>query len=52
MGVLAPVAQISNQTAFVLQGDGAEEKIINTGDSWKVLHNTSYTPCSIDNGAR
>jgi alpha-L-rhamnosidase len=52
MGVLAPVAQISNQTAFVLQGDGTAEKIINTGDSWKVLHNTSYTPCSIDNGAR
>ncbi|MES2374185.1 MAG: alpha-L-rhamnosidase [Bacteroidota bacterium] len=52
MGILAPVAQISNQTAFVLQGDGAAEKIINTGDSWKVLHNISYTPCSIDNGAR
>lgn len=52
MGVHAPVAQVTNQTAFVLQGDGAAEKIINTGDGWKVFHNTAYTPCSIDNGSR
>ena len=52
MGVYAPVAQISNQTAFVLQGNGDAEKIINTGERWKVYHNKSYTPCSTDNGAR
>jgi hypothetical protein len=52
MGVYAPVAQISNQTAFVLQGDGDAEKIINTNESWKVYHNLSYHPCSTDNGAR
>src|SRR6187431_3359909 len=52
MGVHAPVAQVSNQTAFVLQGDGEAEKIINTGTSWKVFKNISYTPCSIDNGSR
>ncbi len=52
MGIYAPVAQVSNQTAFVLQGDGDAEKIINTGNSWKVFHNTSYTPCSTDNGSR
>src|SRR6478609_3568381 len=52
MGVHAPVAQVSNQTAFVLQGDGEAEKIINTGSSWKVFKNISYTPCSIDNGSR
>ena len=52
MGVHAPVAQVSNQTAFVLQGNGEEEKIINTGAGWKVINNTSYTPCSTDNGSR
>ncbi len=52
MGVHAPVAQISNQTAFVLQGDSAFEKIINTNSSWKVMSDTAYIPCSLDNGAR
>ena len=52
MGVHAPVAQISNQTAFVLQGDGDEENIVNTNSSWKVLKDSSYVPCSLDNGAR
>ncbi len=52
MGVYAPVAQVSNQTAFVLQGNGEEEKIINTGNGWKVFHNKSYTPCSTDNASR
>jgi len=52
MGVYAPVAQVSNQTAFVLQGNGEAEKIINTDQGWKVFNNPSYTPCSTDNGAR
>jgi len=52
MGVYAPVAQVSNQTAFLLQGNGEAEKIINTGEGWKVFHNTSYSPCSTDNGSR
>jgi alpha-L-rhamnosidase len=52
MGVHAPVAQVSNQTAFVLQGNGEVEKVINTGTGWKVLQNNSYTPCSTDNGSR
>ena len=52
MGVYAPVAQVTNQTAFVLQGNSDAEKVINTGDSWKSFHNTSYTPCSTDNGSR
>ncbi|MBK5719440.1 alpha-L-rhamnosidase N-terminal domain-containing protein [Dysgonomonas sp. Marseille-P4677] len=52
MGVLAPVAQISNQTGFVIQGDGDAEQVINTDSSWKVLQNKAYTPCSTDNGAR
>lgn len=52
MGVLAPVAQISNQTAFLLQGNGAIEKIVNTNSNWKVLKNESYFPCSTNNGER
>jgi hypothetical protein len=52
MGVYAPVAQISNQTAFVLQGNGDNEKLVNTNSGWKVTKNNSYTPCSIDNGER
>lgn len=52
MGVYAPVAQVSNQTAFVLQGDGDAEKVINTDNSWKVFKNRSYKPCSTDNGER
>lgn len=52
MGVYAPVAQVTNQTAFLLQGDGETEKPVNTNDTWKVTRNVSYTPCSMDNGAR
>lgn len=52
MGTHAPVAQISNQTGFVLQGDGESEQIINTNASWKVMKNESYSLCSTDNMAR
>lgn len=52
MAEYAPVAQITNQTGFVLQGDGAAEQAVNTGRSWKVLHDTAYSPCSLDAGAR
>lgn len=52
MGVHSPVAQVSNQTAFLLQGDTKPEEIVNTNGSWKVIQNKSYTPCSIDNGHR
>jgi len=52
MGEEAAVAQVSNQTAFVLQGDTEKEKAINTDASWKVWENKAYHPCSMDNGAR
>ncbi len=52
MGIHAPVAQISNQTSFVVQGDTDAEKIVNTNDGWKVLQNLSYNPCSTDNASR
>ncbi|WP_295129340.1 alpha-L-rhamnosidase C-terminal domain-containing protein [uncultured Chitinophaga sp.] len=52
MGTDAPVAQVSNQTGFVLQGNGEQEKIVNTDNTWRVLHDTAYAPCSQDNGTR
>lgn len=52
MGTYAPVAQISNQTAFLVQGDTENENIVNTGEGWKVLHDLSYQPCSTDNAAK
>ncbi len=44
MGEWAPVAQISNQTGFLLQGDSPAEEIANSDESWKVLHDTAYSP--------
>ncbi|MBV9988131.1 MAG: alpha-L-rhamnosidase N-terminal domain-containing protein, partial [Chitinophagaceae bacterium] len=52
MGVYAPVAQVSNQTAFILQANDKQNEFINSGNGWKVFHDLSYTPCSTDNGSR
>lgn len=52
MGTLAPVAQISQQTGFLLQGNSEIEKPVNTNASWKVLSNKAYHPCSVDNASR
>lgn len=49
MGDLAPLAQISNQTGFFLQGNGGTQEIINTNESWKVFKSRAYKPCSLDN---
>lgn len=43
-GDLKPVAQVSHRTAFILQGDGSKEAILNTDDQWKVWKNQSYSP--------
>ena len=34
---LAPMAQMSNETGLIVQGDTAQESIVNTNSSWKVL---------------
>lgn len=52
MGIHAPVAQISDQTAFVVQGDGSAEAIVNTDNSYKVMVDQAYTPVSLDNGPK
>jgi alpha-L-rhamnosidase len=43
-GEYAPVAQISLQTAFILQGNGQAGAIVNTGPDWKVTQNEAYVP--------
>ena len=48
MGVYAPAAQISNRTAFLVQGDGKEEQVVNTDRSWKVVSDSAYNPCATD----
>ncbi len=34
---MAPMAQMMNETGFVLQGDGAAEALVNTDASWKAF---------------
>ncbi|MFN8356594.1 MAG: alpha-L-rhamnosidase N-terminal domain-containing protein [Spirosomataceae bacterium] len=46
------VAQVSNQTGFILQGDTDSEKVVNTDKTWKCIKNEAFTPCSTDNGSR
>ena len=43
-GEYKPLAQISYRTAFIVQGDGPAEQIVNTGADWKVFHDTAYKP--------
>lgn len=44
MGSGAPAAQISAQTAFILQGAGEAERMVNTDTSWRVIRNEAYAP--------
>jgi hypothetical protein len=41
-GEYRPEGQISNRTAFLLQGNTVKEEIINTNTSWKCLKNSAY----------
>lgn len=41
MGEYAPVAQLSEETGFLVQGDDSLSEIANTDASWKVLHDTA-----------
>ncbi len=49
-GELAPEAQITLQTGFLLQGDGEAERAVDTGASWKSLRNDAYTPIEFTSG--
>lgn len=41
-GILAPWAQLTAHTAFLAQGDGAPERIINTPGDWKVFRDLGW----------
>jgi len=43
-GPFAAVAQISNETGFLLQGDGDAEQIVNTGANWRSISDKAYSP--------
>ena len=43
-----PYAQISFQTAFILQGNSSAEEIVNTNSSWKSRCDSSYSPLLMD----
>jgi hypothetical protein len=42
-----PLAQISGQTGFIIQGNTKEESIINSDTNWVVLKNTAYKPVPV-----
>jgi hypothetical protein len=47
----APMAQISFETGFLVQGDTEAEAIVNTGKTWKSVVNPSITLLPIDRKA-
>jgi alpha-L-rhamnosidase len=47
----APMAQVSHETAFVLQGDTDAEHVVNTGKGWRALRNDAFTLLPIDRRA-
>jgi hypothetical protein len=40
----APMAQMMNETALIVQGDGPDEDVVNTDSSWKTLKDHSLKP--------
>ncbi len=45
---LAPMAQMTNETGFLLQGDGPNEAVVNTGVNWKTLRNHAVEMIPLD----
>ncbi|WPV01935.1 alpha-rhamnosidase [Mucilaginibacter sp. cycad4] len=43
-GDYRPEAQISLRTAFIIQGEGPAESVVNSGRSWKCLRSAAYSP--------
>ncbi|MFD3003557.1 alpha-L-rhamnosidase C-terminal domain-containing protein [Pontibacter toksunensis] len=39
-----PVAQMSNRTGFIMQGNGPAERLVDTGASWKAIRSGAYAP--------
>ena len=47
----APMAQVTYETGFLLQGDTKAEAVVNTNKTWKGTENTSVTLVPIDRAA-
>lgn len=47
-GAHAPMAQVSHQPGFVLQGNGETERALNTGAEWKATVEPAWTPLPLD----
>ncbi|HYK87970.1 MAG TPA: alpha-L-rhamnosidase C-terminal domain-containing protein [Acidobacteriota bacterium] len=45
---LAPMAQIMNETGFILQGDSTAESIADTGTGWKVVRDSAIGMIPLD----
>ncbi|MFZ0962205.1 MAG: alpha-L-rhamnosidase N-terminal domain-containing protein [Terriglobia bacterium] len=44
----APMAQMTNETGFLLQGDGGDEALVNTYPSWKAFKDEAVQPIAYD----
>ncbi len=45
---LAPMAQMTNETGFLLQGDGPNEAVVNTGMNWRTFRNRAVEMIPLD----
>ena len=47
-GPYKPAAQFTNRSGFLMQGHSPfEAELVNTGPSWKILHNQAYEPLPV-----
>lgn len=46
-----PVAQVSYETAFLVQGNTEKESVVNTDEQWRVVRNDAYEPIPVDRRA-
>lgn len=49
-GVDSPMAQVSSETGFLLQGDTAAERVLDTGKEWKCIKDAAYSPIPVRMG--
>lgn len=43
-----PWAQMTHETAFIMQGNTEAEAIVNTNKEWRVVQNEAYSPLPVD----
>ncbi len=47
-GGYKPAAQLTLRTAFILQGNSGTEALVNSNNSWKVIHNKAWAPIPVN----